>query len=50
LKQTKPGTKLGEQYYDADRPVGRERLLQAGIRVAMTFNKAFRESDMAARQ
>jgi hypothetical protein len=35
------GTKLGQEYYDANLPVVRQRLVLAGLRLAMVLNGAF---------
>ena len=37
----KSGTKLGQQYYDANLPAVRQRLAQAGSRLAQVLNEAF---------
>ena len=37
----KSGTKLGRQYYDANLPVLRQRMVQAAMRLAMVLNEAF---------
>jgi nuclease S1 len=37
----KPGAKLGQQYHDANLPVARHRLYQAGVRLAIMLNEAF---------
>ena len=37
----KPGTKLGEPYQAANLPVARQRLYQAGVRLAMVLNEVF---------
>jgi nuclease S1 len=39
----KSGAKLGTEYYDANLPVARQRLVQAGMRLAMVLNEAFAE-------
>jgi nuclease S1 len=35
------GTKLGQEYYDANLPVVRQRLAQAGLRLAVVLNDVF---------
>jgi hypothetical protein len=39
-KRLKPGQKLGDAYLNANLPVVRERLYQAGVRLAMVLNEA----------
>jgi hypothetical protein len=40
----KPGTKLADAYQEANLPVVRRRLYQAGIRLAMVLNEVWPES------
>ena len=40
-KRLKPGQKLGDAYLEANLPVVRRRLYQAGVRLAMVLNEAF---------
>ena len=40
-KRLKPGQKLGDAYLEANLPVVRRRLYQAGVRLAMVVNEAF---------
>jgi hypothetical protein len=40
-KRIKSGTKLADAYQDANLPVVRRRLYQAGVRLAMVLNEAF---------
>jgi nuclease S1 len=40
----KSGTKLGDQYYAKNLAVVRQRMVQAGVRLAMVLNEAFRDS------
>jgi hypothetical protein len=40
----KPGTKLGDAYQAKALPVAKERLYQAGIRLAMVLNGVFAEN------
>jgi hypothetical protein len=40
-KRIKSGTKLGEEYHDANLPVARLRMAQAGVRLAMMLNDVF---------
>jgi hypothetical protein len=40
-QRIKSGQKLGREYYDANLPVARRRLCQAGLRLAMVLNEAF---------
>ena len=42
-KRLKPGVKLGDAYYNANLPVARQRLAQAGLRLAWVLNEAFAE-------
>ncbi len=39
----KSGTKLGKEYFDANLPLVRQRMVQAGLRLAMVLNQAFAE-------
>ena len=39
----KSGQKLGDAYRRANLPVVRQRLYQAGVRLAMVLNEAFAE-------
>ena len=39
-RRLKPGQKLGEYYMKANLPVARQRLYQAGIRLASVLNEA----------
>jgi hypothetical protein len=43
-KRIKSGTKLGDQYQAKNLPVVRQRLAQAGIRLAWVLNRAFAEN------
>jgi hypothetical protein len=40
-KRLKPGQKLAKEYYDKHLPVVRQRLCQAGLRLAIVLNEAF---------
>jgi hypothetical protein len=40
----KPGQKLADSYREANLPVVRRRLYQAGVRLARVLNDAFSES------
>jgi hypothetical protein len=40
-KRLKPGQKLSDSYLNANLPVARRRLYQAGVRLAMVLNEAF---------
>ncbi len=40
-KRLRPGQKLGEQYHEQNIPVVRQRLYQAGVRLAWVLNEAF---------
>ena len=40
-QRIKPGTKLGQAYLDKSLPVVRQRLYQAGVRLARVLNEAF---------
>jgi hypothetical protein len=40
-KRLNPGQKLGEEYVEANLPMARQRLYQAGIRLATVLNEAF---------
>jgi hypothetical protein len=42
-KRIKPGAKLGEQYHEQKIPAVRQRLYQAGVRLAWVLNEAFPE-------
>jgi hypothetical protein len=42
-KRLRSGQKLGAAYVEANLPVGRRRLYEAGNRLAWLFNKAFPE-------
>ena len=42
-KRLKSGQKLGDAYLEANLPVVRQRLYQAGVRLAMVLNEAFAE-------
>ena len=42
-KRIKPGTKLGDAYDNADMPVARQRMAQAGLRLAWVLNGALGE-------
>jgi hypothetical protein len=42
-RRIKSGEKLGRQYFDANIPVARRRLCQAGLRVAWVLNETFAE-------
>jgi hypothetical protein len=42
-QRLKPGQKLSEAYFVANLPVARQRLCQAGLRLAMVLNEAFPE-------
>jgi S1/P1 Nuclease len=44
-KRIKPGAKLGDAYVEANEPVVRRRLYQAGVRLAMVLNEAFAETE-----
>jgi len=46
-KRLKSGQKLGEEYQAKHLPVVRRRLCQAGLRLAMVLNEAFREKEGA---
>jgi S1/P1 Nuclease len=37
----KPGTKLGREYYEANLGTVRQRMVQAGVRLAIVLNEAF---------
>ena len=43
-KRIKPGQKLADSYQEANLPVVRRRLYQAGVRLALVLNEAFPES------
>ena len=43
-KRIKSGQKLGDAYLEANLPVVRQRLYQAGVRLAMVLNEAFPET------
>jgi nuclease S1 len=43
-KRLKSGQKLADEYYTANLPVARQRLCQAGLRLAMVLNEAFPEN------
>jgi hypothetical protein len=43
-KRIKSGAKLGDHYQDKNLPVARERLAQAGLRLALVLNEAFAEN------
>jgi hypothetical protein len=40
-QRMKPGTKLGDAYQEKALPVAKQRLYQAGVRLAMVLNEAF---------
>ncbi len=42
-RRIKSGQKLGQEYQDKHLPVVRQRLCQAGLRLAMVLNQAFAE-------
>jgi hypothetical protein len=42
-RKIKAGTKLGESYQATNLPVARQRLYQAGVRLAMVLNEIFQE-------
>jgi hypothetical protein len=42
-KRIKSGTKLGDAYHAKNLPVARQRLAQAGMRLAMVLNEAFED-------
>jgi nuclease S1 len=42
----KPGQKLADEYQDANLPVARRRLAQAGLRLAWVLNEAFPENQI----
>ncbi len=41
-QRIKPGAKLGDAYYERSLPVAKQRLYQAGVRLAMVLNEVFR--------
>jgi hypothetical protein len=43
-RRIKPGTKLGDEYQARSMPVARRRLYQAGARLALVLNEAFRST------
>jgi hypothetical protein len=43
-RRFKPGQKLADSYQEANLPVVRRRLYQAGVRLALVLNDAFPES------
>jgi hypothetical protein len=43
-KRLKPGQKLSDAYVNANLPVVRQRLYQAGVRLAKVLNEAFAET------
>ena len=42
-RRIKPGTKLGDAYQEGNLPVVKQRLYQAGVRLAWVLNEVFRE-------
>ena len=42
-QRLKPGQKLGDAYVNANMPVVRRRLYEAGVRLATVLNEAFPE-------
>lgn len=42
-RRVRPGEKLGQEYFDANLPVARLRLYQAGVRLARVLNEAFKD-------
>jgi hypothetical protein len=40
-QRLKPGQKLSDAYFNANLPVARQRLYQAGVRLAKVLNEAF---------